>query len=88
MSRQVTILAAFFLGVLILGSIASFLLYVPVLSWLSVTLVLTGMVLMFLLGVQTGARRIRITRRGLHVPAEWIAIKRRIESNLGQARPL
>ena len=94
MSRQVTLLAAFFLGVLLLASIGSFLLYVPVLSWLSVTLVLVGMVLMFLLGVQAGARRIRITRRGIHIPGEWMALKRRIElrrriaSNLGHVRPL
>jgi hypothetical protein len=88
MSRQVTRLAAFFLGALILGSIGSFLLYVPAISWISVTLVLLGMVLMFLLGVQVGARRIRITKRGIHVPVEWIETKRRIESHIGHARPL
>ncbi|HLX44474.1 MAG TPA: hypothetical protein VKR43_13610 [Bryobacteraceae bacterium] len=88
MSRQVTILTAFFLGVLILGSIGSFLLYVPAISWISVTVVLAGMVLMFLLGVQAGARRIRITKRGIHIPAEWVAMKRRIGSQIGHARPL
>lgn len=88
MSRHLTLLVAFFLGVLILASIASFLLYVPVLSWISVTLVLTGMILMFLLGVQAGARRIRITRHGIHVPDEWIAVKRRMQSHLGHPRPL
>ena len=87
MSRQVTLLTAFFLGVLILGSIGAFLLYVPAISWISVTIVLTGMVLMFLLGVQAGARRIRITTRGIHVPVEWVSMKRRIESHLGHARP-
>ena len=88
MSRQVTILAAFFLGALLLGSIGSFLLFVPAISWISVTVVLLGMVLMFLLGVQTGARRIRITKGVIHVPVSWMAAKRRIEGSIGHPRPL
>jgi hypothetical protein len=81
MSRQITILFTFFLTALILGSIASFLLYVPAMSVLSVIVVLTGMILIFLLGVQTGARRIRISRNNIHIPPTWtVEAKRRIAS--------
>ena len=71
MSRHVTILVAFFLSAMLLGSIGAFLFYVPAIAWLSVMVVLIGMILMFLLGVQAGARRIRISRRSIHVPASW-----------------
>ena len=55
---------------------------------LSVIVILTGMILMFLLGVQTGARRIRISRDHIHIPPAWtVAAKQRIAS-IGHPRPL
>jgi len=53
---------AVFLGVLMLGSLGAFLLYVPVLPLAVVVILLLSLVLMFVLGVQTGRRRIRISR--------------------------
>jgi len=53
---------AIFLGVLILGSLGAFLLYVPVLPLVLVVTLLLSLVLMFILGVHTGRRRIRISR--------------------------
>jgi hypothetical protein len=53
---------AIFLGVLILGSLGGFLLYVPVLPLALVVTLLLSLVLMFILGVHTGRRRIRISR--------------------------
>jgi hypothetical protein len=53
---------AIFLGVLILGSLGAFLLYVPVLPLALVVTLLLSLVLMFILGVHTGRRRIRISR--------------------------
>jgi hypothetical protein len=53
---------AIFLGVLILGSLSAFLLYVPVLPLAVVVTLLLSLVLMFILGVHTGRRRIRISR--------------------------
>ena len=50
------------MSALLLGSIAGFLVHVPAVSWISCIVVLIGMILMFLLGVQTGARRIRLPR--------------------------
>jgi len=58
MERYLTI----FLGVLMLGSLGAFLLYVPVLPFAAVVIVLLSLVWMFILGVQTGRRRIRISR--------------------------
>jgi hypothetical protein len=51
------------LGVLILGSLGAFLLYVPILPFAAVVIILLGLILMFVLGVQTGGRRIRVFRR-------------------------
>jgi hypothetical protein len=53
---------AIFLGVLILGSLGAFLLYVPVLPLALVVTLLLSLVLMFILGVHAGRRRIRISR--------------------------
>jgi len=53
---------AIFLGVLILGSLGAFLLYVPVLPLALVVTLLLSLVLVFILGVHTGRRRIRISR--------------------------
>ena len=53
---------AIFLGVLMLGTLGAFLLYVPILPLVVVVILLLSLVLMFILGVQTGRRRIRISR--------------------------
>jgi hypothetical protein len=53
---------AIFLGVLMFGSLGAFLLYVPILPLTVVVTLLLSLVLMFILGVQTGRRRIRISR--------------------------
>lgn len=58
MERYLTI----FLGVLMLGSLGAFLLYVPVLPFAAVVIVLLSLVWMFFLGVHAGRRRIRISR--------------------------
>jgi len=58
MERYLTV----FLGVLMLGSLGAFLLYVPVLPFAAVVIVLLSLVWMFILGVQTCRRRIRISR--------------------------
>jgi hypothetical protein len=53
---------ASFLGVLMLGSLGAFLLYVPILPLAVVVTLLLSLALMFVLGVQAGRRRIRISR--------------------------
>jgi hypothetical protein len=45
-----------FVGVLFLGSLGAFFLFVPVLSIMTVTSMLAGLLLMFWLGVQVGAQ--------------------------------
>ena len=55
-------LLAIFLGFLMLGSLGAFLLYVPILPLAVVVTLLLSLVWMFILGVQTGRRRIRISR--------------------------
>lgn len=79
MNRHVTILLGFFLGAALLGSIGAFLFYVPAMSWITGTVVLLGMVLMFLLGVHTGGRRIRILRHVSIVgkaTMPWVSLRR------------
>jgi len=67
MNRTVTIFLGCFLGALLFISIGAFLFLVPALSWISGTIVLLGLVLMFLLGIQTGARRIKVVEpKGLN----------------------
>ena len=51
------------LGVLILGSFGAFFLYVPILPVAAAATIMLALILMFILGVQTGGRRIRILRR-------------------------
>jgi hypothetical protein len=63
MARYIAILLGAFLGVLILGSLGTFFLYVPILPFAAVVTVVIGLTLMFLLGEQTGGRRIRVFRR-------------------------
>jgi len=49
-----------FCGMLLLGSTAAFLLYVSILSILTVVVVLMAAMLMFLLGVQVERQRLRV----------------------------
>ena len=50
------------LAVVMLGTVAAFLLFVPVMTVSAVATVIWGWILMFVLGLQAGRRRIRITR--------------------------
>lgn len=61
--RYLTIFLGALLGLLILGSLGTFFLYVPILPFAATVVVMIGLILMFILGVQTGGRRIRIFRR-------------------------
>jgi uncharacterized membrane protein YedE/YeeE len=63
MSRNLTNILGCFLGAMLLASIGGFLFYVPAVSWITFIVVVAGMVLMFLLGMQTGARRIRWSKK-------------------------
>jgi uncharacterized membrane protein YedE/YeeE len=76
-ARYITISLGILLGVLILGSLGTFFLYVPILPFAAVVTVLLGLILMFILGVQTGGRRIRVLRRknNSRLP-EWCSLKR------------
>ena len=49
-----------FCGILLLGSTAAFLLYVSILSILTVVVILMEVMLMFLLGVQVERQRLRV----------------------------
>jgi hypothetical protein len=59
MKRELTFLLGTLAGGLSLASLGTFLWYVPRVSWAAIVVTLVGMVLMFLLGIQTGAREIR-----------------------------
>ena len=52
-----------FSGVLLLGTLAAFLLFIPVLSIATVVCVLVGLTLMFALGVQVGNRQMVTVER-------------------------
>jgi len=58
----ITTIFAVLFGLLILGTVGSFLLFVPVLSILSVASILLALMFMFALGLHVGGRRIRISR--------------------------
>ena len=60
--RYLTASLGVLLGVLMLGSLGVFLVYVPILPLAVVVTIVLGLILMFMLGVQTGGR-IRISRR-------------------------
>jgi hypothetical protein len=62
-----TILAVLF-GLLVLGTVGTFLLLVPALSLISVASILLAMIFMFTLGCHAGGRRIRLShvRRLIH----------------------
>jgi hypothetical protein len=62
-TRYLSIFLGLLLGVLVFGSLGTFLLYVPILPFAAVVTVLIGLILMFILGVHTGGRRIRILRK-------------------------
>ena len=62
-ARYLTILLGVLLGGLILGSFGTFFWYVPLMPFAAAVTIMLGMVLMFILGVQMGGRRIRILRR-------------------------
>jgi uncharacterized membrane protein YbjE (DUF340 family) len=68
-------LSGIFLSALVLGSLGTFLLYIPVFPFAVVMTVL--LCLMFVLGVQTGGRRIQILRRkNLSQPPELTSLNR------------
>ncbi len=62
-SNLITTVFAVLLALLLAAALSAFLLAVPALSLLTLVLVLTGMILMFALGLHAGGRRIRIRRR-------------------------
>jgi hypothetical protein len=65
-SNVITQVFAVLLGCLFLGTVGVFLMAVPLLSLVSVILLLLGMMLMFALGLHAGGRRIRILRRNTY----------------------
>jgi hypothetical protein len=62
-SNVITQVLAVLLGCLVLATVGVFLMTVPLLSAVSVILLLLGLMLMFALGVHAGGRRIRVMRR-------------------------
>jgi len=67
-------------GILLLGTLGAFLLFVPLLSIASVTLILLALGLMFCLGFEVGRRRLRrITKNVIHL---------RVPKPLDHFRPL
>ena len=72
-------LIASLLAVLMLGTVAAFLLFVPVMTVSAVSTVVLGSLLMFVLGLQAGRRRIRITRHKVSpasVLSTWSTVDR------------
>jgi hypothetical protein len=62
-ARHLTTVLEVLLGILFLGSIGTFFLYVPILPVAAAVTIMLALILMFILGVQTGGRRIRVLRR-------------------------
>jgi hypothetical protein len=62
-SNAITQVFAVILGCLLLASVGAFLFTVPLLSTVSVVLLLLGLMLMFALGLHAGGRRIKVLRR-------------------------
>lgn len=89
MERYITASLAVLLGVLILGTFGVFLVYVPILPLAVVVIILLGLILMFMLGVQTGGR-IRISQRKnasrLRV-AQWSLLNRAVERHYMITKP-
>jgi hypothetical protein len=87
--RYLTASVAVLLGVLMLGSLGVFLVYVPILPLAVVVTILLGLILMFMLGVQTGGR-IRIPRRknaSRSRVAQWSALNRAVERHYRFTKP-
>lgn len=62
MTTKIAVLLTIFPFALLLGSIAAFMLYVPVVTIVATVTILLALVLTFTLGVIAGGRRIRISR--------------------------
>jgi len=62
MTTKIAVLLTIFPFALLLGSIAAFMLYVPVVTIGATVTILLALVLTFTLGVIAGGRRIRISR--------------------------
>jgi len=69
-ARYLSTAIGILLGILIFGSLGVFFLYVPILPFAAAITILVGLILMFILGVQTGGRRIRILRRKNATPPQ------------------
>jgi hypothetical protein len=67
-SNLITIILSVLFGLLVLGTVGMFLLFVPALSLLSVVSILLALIFMFILGCHAGGRRIRVShvRRLIH----------------------
>jgi len=75
MTRSLTFLLGTIVGSLFLVSLGAFLFYVSMLSWATIVATLVGMILMFTLGIQTGARGTQkpggsASTRSIESPAE------------------
>ena len=89
MERYLTASLAVLLGVLILGTFGVFLVYVPILPLAVGVTILLGLILMFMLGVQTGGR-IRIWRRknaSRSRVAQWSVLNRAVERHYVFTKP-
>jgi hypothetical protein len=62
MKRELTFLFGTFAGGLFLAGLGAFLWYVPMASVAAIVATLVGMVFMFVLGIQTGARKIALSQ--------------------------
>ena len=62
MTTKIAVLLSIFPFALLIGSVAAFLLYVPVMTVAATAAILLALVLTFTLGVVAGGRRIRIAR--------------------------
>jgi len=58
----ITVIFSILAACLLVGSVSAFLLEVPVVTFVSLTVILLALLLMFTLGVYAGGRRIRIRR--------------------------
>jgi hypothetical protein len=67
------------IGLLLLASVGAFFLYVPILTLVAGLVVMVGLVLMFVLGVLSGRRRM-IHRHALQVVKPQVANVRQIDS--------
>ena len=61
-TNLITVVFSILGALLLVGTVATFLLEVPAVSFAGVTVILLALLLMFTLGVYAGGRRIRIRR--------------------------